>query len=53
MPAADGPRSVFVETVTVPLEDLYGGVERKELRVGNGSVERYVAAFRRSWLQNR
>ena len=53
MPAADGPRSVFVETVTVLLEDLYGGVEKKELRVGNGSVERYRAAFRMSWLRNR
>ncbi len=44
---AASPRSVFVETVTVPLEDLYNGVKRKvEFQLSDNILQRYRAAFR-------
>lgn len=42
----NSPKSVFVEKVTIPLEDLYGGLDRKEFFVSNGIFKRYIAAFR-------
>lgn len=40
------PKSIFVEKITVPLEDLYTGLERKEFSVSDGVLKRYKAAFR-------
>jgi len=42
----DDPKSIFVEKVTVPLEELYSGLDRKELFVSDGVLSRYKAAFR-------
>jgi len=42
----NAPKSVFVEKVTIPLEDLYSGLDRKEFELSNGIFKRYIAAFR-------
>lgn len=41
----NAPRSIFVETITVPLEDLYNGSRRKEFKLHNSIFQRYKAAF--------
>mmetsp|Transcript_11233 Transcript_11233/g.12472 ORF Transcript_11233/g.12472 Transcript_11233/m.12472 type:complete len:319 (-) Transcript_11233:58-1014(-) len=40
------PKSIFVEKVTVSLEDLYNGILRKEFKLSDGLWQRYTAAFR-------
>jgi len=42
----NAPKAIFVEEVTVPLKDLYSGLDRMELSVSNGIFKRYMAAFR-------
>ena len=42
----DMPKSTYVEKVTIPLEELYWGVDSKFLRVRDSVWKRYVAAFR-------
>jgi DnaJ-class molecular chaperone with C-terminal Zn finger domain len=39
-------RSIFVETITVPLEDLYLGTSRHKFELKDTLFQRYVAAFR-------
>jgi DnaJ-class molecular chaperone len=38
-------KSIYEETVTIPLEDLYNGVKRKEFELKETIVKRYHAAF--------
>ena len=45
-PDPNAPRSIFIERVTVPLEELYSGVARKEFQLDNNLIQRYRAAFR-------
>jgi hypothetical protein len=42
----DMPKSIFVEKVTIPLQDLYSGVDGKILQVHDSVWNRYRAAFR-------
>jgi len=42
----DMPKSTYVEKVTIPLEELYWGVDSKFLRVHDNLWEQYLAAFR-------
>jgi len=40
------PKSIFVQKVTVSLEELYSGVNRKEFQCNDDIFQRYRAAFR-------
>ena len=42
----DMPKSTYVEKITVPLEELYWGVDNKFLRLQDNIWKRFVAAFR-------
>mmetsp|Transcript_13257 Transcript_13257/g.28123 ORF Transcript_13257/g.28123 Transcript_13257/m.28123 type:complete len:517 (-) Transcript_13257:907-2457(-) len=42
----DVPKSIFVEKVIIPLQDLYSGVDSKILQVHDSIWNRYRAAFR-------
>lgn len=46
------PKSIFVEKVTVPLQELYSGISRRELVLRNGLLQRYKAAFRGGIAKN-
>ena len=41
-----GPKSIFVQHVTVPLSELYSGVPKKEFVLSDNFIQRYRAAFR-------
>lgn len=41
-----GPKSIFVQHVTIPLSELYTGVEAKEFTLSDSVWQRYRAAFR-------
>lgn len=40
------PRSIFVTKITIPLEELYAGVGRKQFKQKSNFFSRYIAAFR-------
>ena len=42
----DMPKSTYVEKITIPLEELYWGVDNKFLRLQDNILKRFVAAFR-------
>ena len=42
----EGPKSIFIQRVTVPLEELYQGISNKKITLQDGIIERYFAAFR-------
>ena len=42
----DMPKSAYVEKITIPLEELYWGVDNKFLRLQDNIWKRFVAAFR-------
>lgn len=42
----DAPRSIYMETITVPLDELYNGVRRKEFQLSDSFIQKYKAAFR-------
>lgn len=45
-PLANTYRSIFIEKITVPLEDLYNGIQRQKFQLKDTIVQRYRAAFR-------
>ena len=42
----DMPKSTYIEKITIPLEELYWGVDNKFLRLQDNILKRFVAAFR-------
>lgn len=48
----DYPKSIFVEKVTVPLQELYSGVSRKEFVLKDNIYDRYRAAIRGGLAKN-
>ena len=44
--SSDMPGSKYIEKVTIPLQDLYSGVARKQFVLHDNWIKRYIAAFR-------
>ena len=41
-----GPKSIFIQRVVIPLEELYQGIQGKKLVLQDDMLQRYRAAFR-------